>query len=69
MPPVHFPQKEIGVLTETRQDAQQDYYTIGSQFRQSLSPVKSSFLRLARKTANFFRYDSILRFSESHAII
>ena len=55
MPPVHFPQKEIGVLTETRQDAQQDYYTIGFQFRQSLSPVKSSFLRFARKTANFFR--------------
>ena len=55
MPPVHFPQKEIGVLTETRQDAQQDYYTIGSRFRQSLSPVKSSFLRFARKIANFFR--------------
>ena len=30
MPPVHFPQKEISVLTETRQDAQQDYYTTGS---------------------------------------
>lgn len=55
MPPVHFPQKEIGILTETRQDAQQDYYTTGSRFRQSLSPVKSSFLRFARKTDNFFR--------------
>lgn len=55
MLPAHFPQKEIGILTETRQDAQQDYYTIGFQFRQSLSPVKSTFLRFARKTANFFR--------------
>ena len=55
MPPAYFPQKEVGVLTETRQDAQQDYYTTGSQIRQSLSPVKSSFLRFARKTANFFR--------------